>query len=105
YRRIAFADIRTFFDADGNPKPIQDLDDEQGACLASQVIIKNANAGDEHTDEIHKVKLWDKTRALEALAKHFGLVTERLEGGGWEKLAAQLAHARTVGRTAFDPPK
>jgi phage terminase small subunit len=35
YRRIAFADIRTFFDANGNLLPVQDLDEEQGACLAS----------------------------------------------------------------------
>jgi hypothetical protein len=44
-------------------------------------------------------KLWDKMRALEALAKHFGLVTERLEVSGWDKLSAQLNHARTVGPT------
>jgi phage terminase small subunit len=101
YRRLAFADIRTFFDADGNLKPIQDLDDDQTAGLASlEVIIKNAEAGDGHTDKIHKFKLWDKTRALEALAKHFGLVTERLDVSGWDKLAAQLNHARTVGPTA-----
>jgi hypothetical protein len=50
YRRLAFADIRTFFDADGNLKPIQDLDDDQTAGLASlEVIIKNAEAGDGHT--------------------------------------------------------
>jgi hypothetical protein len=41
-----------------------------------------------------------KMRALEALAKHFGLVAERLEVSGWDKLAAQLNHARTVGPTA-----
>jgi phage terminase small subunit len=35
YRRLAFADIRTFFDANGNLLPVQDLDEEQGACLAS----------------------------------------------------------------------
>ncbi len=35
YRRLAFADIRTFFDANGNLLPVQDLDEEQGPCLAS----------------------------------------------------------------------
>ena len=65
------------------------------------MIIKNARAGDgQHTDEVHKFRLWDKTRALEALAKHFGLVTERLEVSGWDKLSARLNHARTVGPTA-----
>jgi phage terminase small subunit len=80
---------------------VQDLDEEQGACLASlEVLIKNAKAGDGQIDEIHKIKLWDKTRALEALAKHLWLVRERLEVSGWEKLSAQLNHARTVGPTA-----
>jgi hypothetical protein len=85
---------------------VQDLDEEQGACLASlEVLIKNAKDGDGHTTEVHKFKRWDKTRALEALANHFGLVTERLEVSGWGKLAAQLNHARTVGPTPPTPPK
>ena len=99
YRRIAFADIRTFFDADGNLKPITALEKEHGSVLASlEVIIKNAEAGDGHMDQVHKFKLWDKTRALEALAKHFGLVKDRIEVTGWDKLAAQLNHARTSAR-------
>ena len=63
------------------------------AVSGLEVIIKNAKAGDNHTDEVHKFKLWDKTRDLEALAG-------RLEVSGWDKLAAQLNHARTVGPTA-----
>src|SRR5215475_15718366 len=63
--------------ADGNLKPVEDLDDDQAACLAShEVVIKNGKAGDGQTVEIHKIKLWGKMRALELLAKHFGLVTE-----------------------------
>jgi Terminase small subunit len=101
YRRIAFADIRKFFDAKGNLIPIQDLGEDEASCLAGlELIVKNAKAGDGHTDEVHKFKLWDKTRALEALAKHFGLLRERLEVSGWDKLAAQLNHASTVGPTA-----
>jgi len=101
YRRLAFADIRTFFDADGNLIPLQDLDEERAACLASlEILIRNAKDGDGHTAEVHRFKLWDKTRALEALAKHFGLVRERLDVSGWDKLAEQLNHARTVGPTA-----
>ena len=42
-------------------------------------MIKNAKAGDNHTDEIHKLKLWDKPRNLEMLAKHFALLTEKLD--------------------------
>ena len=76
-RRLAFADIRGFFDERGNLRPIQDLTPEQGSALASmEVIIKNAKAGDGITDEVHKFKVWDKTRALDTLAKHFGLLKE-----------------------------
>ena len=100
YRRLAFTDIRKFFDGNGNLIPVQDLGDDEAAALASmEVIIKNAKAVDGVTDTVHKFKLWDKTRALEALAKHFGVVRERLEVSGWDKLSAQLNHARTVGPT------
>ena len=93
--------MRSFFDARGNLLPVTDLTEEQGSQLAGlEVIIKNAKAGDGQTDTVHKFKLWDKVRALEALAKHFGLVRERLEVGGWDRLSAQLNNARTVGPTA-----
>ena len=88
YRRIAFADIRGYFDAAGNLKPIHQLTEEQGSALAGlEVIIKNAKAGDGVTDEVHKFKLWDKTRALESLAKHFGLLTEKVEHMGTLEIA------------------
>jgi hypothetical protein len=46
------------------------------------VLIKNAKAGDGVTDTIHKLRFWDKTKALDTLAKHFGLVKERIELDG-----------------------
>jgi hypothetical protein len=52
-------------------KKPRELTAEQDAVLASfEVLIKNAKAGDGQIHEIHKIKLWDKTHALEALAKH-----------------------------------
>ena len=79
-RRLSTVDVRGFFDAAGNLKPIKDLTAEQGACLASfEVIIKNAKAGDNQTDTIHKIKLWDKVRSLEMLAKHFKLLVDQIE--------------------------
>ena len=83
YRRLAFLDLRTFFDDDGNLKPIKDLTPEQGAALASfEVIKKNAEAGDGIIDTVHKIKVWDKTKALQDLAKHFGLLIEKVEHQG-----------------------
>jgi hypothetical protein len=83
YRRVAFADVRAFFEPDGNLKPMSQLEVEQGSALASlEVIVKNSRAGDGQTYEIHKIRLWDQLRALEALAKHFGLLTEKVDISG-----------------------
>lgn len=83
YRRLSFIDLRSFFDAAGNLKPIQEWTAEQGAAVASfEVIKKNAAAGDGVIDTVHKFKVWDKTRALESLAKHFGLLVDKVEHGG-----------------------
>jgi hypothetical protein len=46
------------------------------------VLVKNTKAGDGQQDTIHKFRLWDKTRALEMLAKHFALLTERVDLSG-----------------------
>lgn len=82
-RRVALSDVRTLFDTDGNLKPLHTLTADEAACIAGlEVIIKNAKAGDGVTDTIHKIKVWDKPRTLEMLAKHFGLLTEKIEHSG-----------------------
>lgn len=78
-RRLAFADPRQLFDARGNLRPINKLSAEDAAWIGGlDVIIANAKAGDGHMDTIHKVKLLDKTKALDLLARHFGLLKERI---------------------------
>jgi len=79
-RRLAFSNVRDYFEADGTAKHPQSLTVEQGAALAGfEVVIRNLDPGDGHTDTIHKFKLWDKPRVLELLAKHFKLVTDKIE--------------------------
>ena len=79
-RRLALADARSFFDDHGNLKPISELTAEQGAAIASfEVLIKNAEAGDGKQDVVHKIRLWDKVRALELLAKYFRLLVDRVQ--------------------------
>lgn len=76
-RRLAFSDIRELFDDKGNLRPLHTLTAEQAACIAGvEVVIKNAKAGDNQTDTVHKIKIWDKNRTLEMLAKHFALLIE-----------------------------
>ena len=81
--RVGFNDPRGFWDAAGNLRPIGQLTADQAACLAGfEAVIKNAQAGDGVTDLIHKIKFWDKTRALEMLAKHFGLLVDKVDHSG-----------------------
>ncbi len=83
YRRLAFINRKDFYDAHGNLKPITEWTDAMGAAASDvETIVKNVAAGDKHTDTIHKLKLWDKTRALNDLAKHFALLTERVQHDG-----------------------
>ena len=82
-RRLATIDGRSFFNEDGSLKRPTEWSAEQGACVASfDVIVKNAAAGDGHTDTVARVKLWDKSKALEMLSKHLGLLIERVEHQG-----------------------
>lgn len=81
--RIALADLASLYRADGSFKPLSELDVDQRATLAGfETIVKNAQAGDGVTDTVLKVKLWDKPKALEMLAKHFGMLTEKVEHSG-----------------------
>lgn len=91
-RRCAFADMSAFWVGTGEErrlKPPEEWTSEQGAQVASfEVLIKNAAAGDNAQDLVHKLKLWDKIRALEMLGKHFRLLTDLVEvSSATERLA------------------
>lgn len=94
-RRLAFSDIRSLFDEKGNLHPLHKLTAEQAACIAGvEVVIKNAKAGDNQTDTVHKIKVWDKPRSLEMLAKHFTLLTEKIELHAEDALTQKLLAGR-----------
>lgn len=104
-RRLALVDIRGFYDVNGNLKPMHKLTAEQGAALAGvETMKRNVEAGDGVMDTVHKIKLWDKTRALEMLAKHFALLTDVIkiedEAGLVAKLMAGRTRAAEARRTA-----
>lgn len=81
--RLAYSDVASFFDDDGRLKKPNELDEDQRATLASfEACIQNTAAGDGKQDLIHKFKAWDKTKALEMLAKHFGLLADKVEHSG-----------------------
>lgn len=93
--RIALADPRNLFDAHGNLKPMTTWTREDAACVSSiDVVKRNLTAGDGQMDTVYRVRMWDKPKSLELLAKHFGMLTEKLEIKGDSELVARLAGAR-----------
>ena len=94
-RRLSFSNVQDLFDEVGNLRPIHTLTREQAACIASlEVVKKNAVAGDGLIDTIHKVKVWDKTRSLEMVAKHFKLLTDVIKVEDANAVIGRLQSAR-----------
>lgn len=73
--RLAFFDIRKLTDADGNPLPINQLDDDTAAAIQGLELATERMRGDEEGAEtvVRKYKVADKNSALERLFKHLGL--------------------------------
>jgi phage terminase small subunit len=79
YASIAFADIRKYYNQDGNLIPPGELDDEAAAALAGLEVFEefDFNKGSKkQTGLTKKIKLWNKLQALDSLAKHLGLFEE-----------------------------
>lgn len=91
--RLALTDRRGIW-KDGKLKPLTEWTPDEAALLEGlEVIIKNAEAGDGHTDTVHKVRLATKLNALDILAKHFGLYSNKLEVKGKIRLEDLVAGA------------
>ena len=101
-RRVALADPRALFDDAGRLRPLTELTAEQSACIASMDVVKrNLTGGDGEVETIYRVKCWDKTKALELLAKYFGLLVERGEVDLSEDLVRRLEAGRERARAVI----
>lgn len=69
--RIAFFDIRTLYNEDGNLKPINKLDDIAAAAIAS-IEADEYKIGNELYSVNRKVKIKDQLKALEMLRDMLG---------------------------------
>jgi len=74
--RVAFADIRKLFNADGTLIPIADLPEEVAAALGS-VDIQTSD--DDVPVTTTKIRMADKLKALEQLGRYFKLFTDQVE--------------------------
>ena len=91
--RVAFSDIRGFFDGDNNLKPLNELTEPQSAALASRDFHSKSKA-DGVKSTVIRLRFWDKVRALETLAKHFGLLKDQVELAVTDDLIAILNAGR-----------
>jgi phage terminase small subunit len=74
--RIGFSDLRRVFHDDGRLKHPHEWDDDTAASVAS-IEIATRNVGDGTIEYIRRIRLWDKGKALEQLAKHLGLYRDQ----------------------------
>lgn len=73
--KVAYHDPRKFFDADGNLKPIAELDDDTAAALAGFEVAEDVQGQGEQRRPVgvtKKVKQADRGRYLDMLMRHLG---------------------------------
>ena len=71
--RLAYADPRKMFRADGSLIPIHEMDADTAAAVASIEHDSIKGLDEAETGRTTKIKVWDKNAALEKAMKHLGL--------------------------------
>lgn len=73
--RIAFFDPRNLLDSEGNPRPLQDLDDDTAAGIAGLEVVQMTGGAETPgvISLVKKYKLATKDTSLAALEKYLGL--------------------------------
>lgn len=79
--RVGFSDIRKIFTETGQLKHPAEWDDDTAAFVSSvEVVVRKVPGSDEdEVEHIHKVKLWDKNSALEKIARHLGMLNDKMK--------------------------
>lgn len=78
--RLAFVDIRKFFNDDGSAKQIAELDDDAAAALAGFEIVElNSAPGSPPAGFTKKFKLTEKKGAIELLMRHMGMLNDKMK--------------------------
>ena len=95
--RVAFFDPRRLLNADGSPRPINELDDDTAAVLAGMDIHEEYFGSGEDRQFIgytKKVKVSDKVAALGLAMRHLGMLKDKLEVKNIDERAERLRAAR-----------
>ena len=79
YARLGFSDARKLVTPTGARIPLHELDDDTAATVASVELVESTVYGEKDADErpmverTHKIKTYDKMRALEHMGKMLGM--------------------------------
>lgn len=89
-KRIAEADLRQAFHADGTLKPIHEIPSDVALAMSSiesdDILMPNGRK----VGVTRKIKFWDKTKALELLGKHIAMFTDNVRHSSDEALIELL---------------
>lgn len=77
--RLARSDLRQLFDDRGNLLPPDKWSDEAAAAVASVEVVQRR--GSEGVDTV-RVRVYDKTANLTLLARHLGMLKDKVEHSG-----------------------
>lgn len=91
--RLAFLDIRKAFSPEGNLRPLDQLDNDTAAAIAGLEVVALTQDG-ESAGYLKKIKLADKIAALTLLARHLGLLQDRIKVSGDESNPLMLQSNR-----------
>lgn len=84
YKKIAFFDPRKLFNDDGTARDISQLDDDTAAALAGLDVSENWEFDEDEGKRVKngytkKYKISDKKGALDSLARHLGMFTDKIQ--------------------------
>jgi phage terminase small subunit len=89
--RIAQVDIAKIYDADGLLLPIHEMPEDVRRAIAGVEVTEVGD--DDRLVRTKRIRFWDKTKALELLAKVLKLLTENVNVSGSLNLEQLLAKA------------
>ncbi len=90
--KIAFLDISKLYDQNGNLKNIQDIDKDTVKAISSLETLEEYDGYGENREKVgdtQKVKLLDKTKALELLGRHLGIFNDKINANIEGKLTVE----------------
>lgn len=91
FRKIAFSDIRKFYNQDGSLKKITELDEDSAAAIAGVEVDELWEGFGEQRSQVgitKKIKRWDPTKALDSLARHLGMFNDKITLNADDELKA-----------------